>query len=130
MTTTKDRSKERLAHRRPAHSSGVPRMLLAATLAAGSLGLFFAGRLAHVLRSVRISYDDTPPANGTGPHLPNEDQVAGTWLEIRGKVKQRWGALTDDEIAKGEGKLEELAGTIQKNYGGAKADVLAQLRKL
>ncbi len=60
----------------------------------------------------------------------NEDQVAGKWREIKGKVKQKWGDLTDDEIAQVEGKLEELAGKIQQKYGGTKADILAQLRKL
>ena len=109
------------------------RVLLAAALGAGSLGLFFAERLAHVLRSVRLSYDDTPYANGrkSSTNMPlNEDQAAGRWHEIRGRVKQKWGDLTDDEIAQVEGKLESLAGTIQQKYGGAKADVLAQLRKI
>lgn len=47
----------------------------------------------------------------------NQDIVSGKWQEIKGKVKQQWGNLTDDEITKMKGTHEELQGLLQKKYG-------------
>ena len=47
----------------------------------------------------------------------NKDILQGHWREIKGKVKQEWGDLTDDEIAKMSGSREELAGVLQRKYG-------------
>jgi len=47
----------------------------------------------------------------------NKDIVKGRWKEIKGKVKQQWGKLTDDSIDQMEGSYEELSGALQKNYG-------------
>jgi uncharacterized protein YjbJ (UPF0337 family) len=63
----------------------------------------------------------------------NEDIVKGKWHEIKGKVKQQWGKLTDDDIAKLKGSYEELSGVIQKNYGyqkdKAQSEIDAFLKK-
>ena len=50
----------------------------------------------------------------------NEDILKGKWKEIKGEVKQKWGKLTDDDLAQVEGKEEELVGLLQKRYGYAK----------
>ena len=50
-------------------------------------------------------------------HTMNWDQVQGSWKQFKGQVKQKWGDLTDDEIDRVEGRQEELAGLIQKQYG-------------
>jgi uncharacterized protein YjbJ (UPF0337 family) len=47
----------------------------------------------------------------------NKDIVKGHWTEIKGKLKQQWGKLTDDDIVKMEGNYEELRGKLQKAYG-------------
>jgi len=47
----------------------------------------------------------------------NKDIFKGKWKELKGKVKQQWGKLTDDDIAKVEGNYEELEGLLQKSYG-------------
>lgn len=57
----------------------------------------------------------------------NRMEMGGWWNEMKGKVKQRWGELTDDDFAQTEGKLEELAGRIQRKYGGAIEDIRRQL---
>lgn len=57
----------------------------------------------------------------------NWDQIAGKWQEVKGKVRQKWGDLTDDDMAKVKGKREELAGVIQKRYGIAKEDADKQI---
>jgi len=50
----------------------------------------------------------------------NEDILEGEWKEIEGEVKQKWGKLTDDDLAQVEGKEEQLLGLLQKRYGYAK----------
>ena len=50
----------------------------------------------------------------------NRDVLAGSWKELRGQVKQRWGKLTDDDMTQIEGSLERLIGSIQKRYGYAR----------
>jgi len=50
----------------------------------------------------------------------NEDILKGKWKEIKGEVKQKWGKLTDDDLAQVEGKEEQLVGLLQKRYGYAK----------
>jgi len=47
----------------------------------------------------------------------NWDQITGGWKELKGKIKQQWGNLTDDDIKKMEGNREEFEGTIQRRYG-------------
>ena len=47
----------------------------------------------------------------------NEDQVAGQWNLIKGKAKERWGRLTDDDLDVVDGKLDQLVGQVQKAYG-------------
>lgn len=45
------------------------------------------------------------------------DIIKGHWKEIKGKLKQQWGKLTDDDITTMEGNFEELSGKLQKSYG-------------
>lgn len=47
----------------------------------------------------------------------NEDIVKGNWKEIKGKIRQQWGKLTDDDITKMQGTYEELEGKLQSTYG-------------
>lgn len=53
----------------------------------------------------------------------NWDQVEGNWTRIRGKVKERWGKLTDDDLDRIEGKREQLLGKIQEKYGDERAKI-------
>jgi uncharacterized protein YjbJ (UPF0337 family) len=52
----------------------------------------------------------------------DSDRIKGTWREIKGKVQERWGELTDDELDMIEGRQEQLVGIIQKHYGYAKEE--------
>lgn len=47
----------------------------------------------------------------------NEDIIKGHWNEIKGKLKQQWGKLTDDDITQLKGSAEELGGLLQRRYG-------------
>ncbi len=50
----------------------------------------------------------------------NNDRIEGKWKEMRGKIKEQWGKLTDDELDQAEGKWEQLSGLVQQRYGKAR----------
>jgi uncharacterized protein YjbJ (UPF0337 family) len=50
----------------------------------------------------------------------NWDRVEGNWKQFKGKVKQKWGKLTDDQLDVISGNRDELVGKIQESYGIAK----------
>ena len=50
----------------------------------------------------------------------NWDRIEGNWKEMKGRIKQQWGELTDDDFTVMSGKREELAGRLQQRYGYAK----------
>jgi uncharacterized protein YjbJ (UPF0337 family) len=57
----------------------------------------------------------------------NWDRIEGNWKQFRGKVKQQWGKLTDDDLNVVAGKRDTLAGRIQEAYGIAKDETEKQL---
>ncbi len=50
----------------------------------------------------------------------NWDRIEGNWKEFKGKVKENWGELTNDDLDKIEGKRDQLIGSLQKRYGYAR----------
>ncbi|HEY9101850.1 CsbD family protein [Chitinimonas sp.] len=58
----------------------------------------------------------------------NWDIVEGNWKQFSGKVKERWGRLTDDQLDQIAGRRDQLAGRIQESYGITKDEVEKQLR--
>lgn len=50
----------------------------------------------------------------------NKDIIQGHWHEAKGKLKQKWGKLTEDDLSQLEGTYEALEGLLQKKYGYAK----------
>lgn len=67
--------------------------------------------------------------NRTGTRTGTQDQAEGTWDEIKGKIKQTWGKLTDDDVASFRGNWDELSGTIQRKYGEAKEKISEQINE-
>jgi uncharacterized protein YjbJ (UPF0337 family) len=57
----------------------------------------------------------------------NWDTVKGEWKQFRGKIKEQWGKLTDDDLDRIEGKRDQLVGAVQKRYGVAKDEAEKQL---
>ena len=53
----------------------------------------------------------------------NEDQFKGKWNIAKGKLKQKYGDLTDDDLTYTEGKSEELLGRLQEKTGETKDDL-------
>ena len=52
----------------------------------------------------------------------NEDTLKGQWTQLKGKVREQWGRLTDDDVDQVHGKGEQLVGRIQERYGIARED--------
>ena len=59
----------------------------------------------------------------------NNDRMEGAWKEFKGKVKEQWGKLTDDEVDEAEGKWDRLSGMIQQKYGQTKDEVEVEVRR-
>ena len=57
----------------------------------------------------------------------NWDRVEGNWKQFRGKVREKWGKLTDDELDEIAGRKDQLLGKIQERYGIAKEEAERQL---
>jgi uncharacterized protein YjbJ (UPF0337 family) len=45
------------------------------------------------------------------------NRIEGNWKQLKGKIKEQWGNLTDDDLDKIAGKREQLEGKIQEHYG-------------
>jgi len=57
-------------------------------------------------------------------------QMKGSWNEVKGKLKQKYGQLTDDDLAFAEGKDDELLGRLQKRLGRTKDELRAEIEKM
>lgn len=55
--------------------------------------------------------------------MVNRTGVKGNWDEVKGKLKQKWGALTDDDLIYEEGKEDELYGRIERRVGEGKDNI-------
>lgn len=49
--------------------------------------------------------------------MVNKNIIEGQWTTVKGKVKEKWGKLSDDDLTRIEGKRDQLLGAIQKAYG-------------
>lgn len=50
----------------------------------------------------------------------NWDTIEGSWKEVAGRAKAKWGDITNDEWATIKGRREEMVGLVQKRYGQAR----------
>ena len=60
----------------------------------------------------------------------NKLRFKGSWNEIKGKLKQQYGNLTDDDLVFAEGKNDELLGRLQKKLGKTKDEARQMVEKL
>jgi uncharacterized protein YjbJ (UPF0337 family) len=58
----------------------------------------------------------------------NWDRIEGGWKQMTGKVKEKWGKLTDDDLTAISGKQDQLVGRIQERYGIAKDEAERQVK--
>lgn len=60
----------------------------------------------------------------------NRDMLRGQWNQIKGRVKNAWGELTDDDLSRTEGDWDQLVGKIQERTGQVREDVERGLNNL
>jgi uncharacterized protein YjbJ (UPF0337 family) len=57
----------------------------------------------------------------------NEDTFKGQWMQLKGKVREQWGKLTDDDVDQIQGRSEQLIGKLQSRYGIARDEAKRQV---
>jgi uncharacterized protein YjbJ (UPF0337 family) len=62
-----------------------------------------------------------------GAKRMNWDRIEGNWKQLKGKIKEQWGELTDDDIDRIGGKRDQLAGRLQETYGIGKDEAEQQI---
>ena len=60
----------------------------------------------------------------------NRDTAQGNWQQLKGKIKQKWGKLTDDDLTRAEGDKDYLVGKLHEQYGLAKDRAKDELHDL
>ena len=58
----------------------------------------------------------------------NKDTVEGNWKQLKGKVKEQWGKLTDDDFDVIAGKRDQLVGRIQERHGISRDEAEKQVK--
>lgn len=58
----------------------------------------------------------------------NKDTIEGNWSELKGRVKEQWGKLTDDRLDEIAGRRDQLAGEIQQAYGISRDEAEKQVK--
>ena len=53
----------------------------------------------------------------------NQQTLQGNWNEIKGKLRSKWGELTDDDVMAFNGDIDQMIGTIQKKTGAARENI-------
>jgi uncharacterized protein YjbJ (UPF0337 family) len=59
--------------------------------------------------------------------MKNWDNIAGNWTQWKGRVRERWGKLTDDQLDVVAGRRDQLSGRIQEIYGVTRDEAERQL---
>ena len=59
----------------------------------------------------------------------NQEQTSGNWKIFKGKIKEQWGKLTDDDLKVLEGSRDQLVGSVQKRYGIEKEEAERQVNE-
>ena len=60
----------------------------------------------------------------------NTTEIKGNWNELKGKLKQKYGELTDDDLKYAEGKDDELYGRLQQKLGKTKEEIKKEIDNL
>ena len=53
----------------------------------------------------------------------NRDTLAGNWKQFRGKIQEKWGKLTNDDLDEIDGRREQLVGRLQELYGRERGEL-------
>lgn len=55
--------------------------------------------------------------------MSENQELKGLWHEIKGKIKERWGQITEDDLTSAKGSFENLLGIAQRKTGAAKREI-------
>jgi uncharacterized protein YjbJ (UPF0337 family) len=59
----------------------------------------------------------------------NEDTLKGQWTQLKGKAREKWGKLTNDDLDLIQGRAQQLVGQIQERYGVAREEAERQVKE-
>src|SRR5262252_547014 len=82
-------------------------------------------------RGCRICIDpltENGDSTGGGGSAMNEDTLKGQWNQLKGKAREKWGMLTNDDLNVIQGQTEQLVGLIQQRYGIARDEAERQVK--
>ena len=71
-----------------------------------------------------------PNQKRNGMDSPEKQQAEGNWTQFTGRLKEAWGALTDNDLDRFEGKRDQLAGCIQEATGESREVVERELSRI
>lgn len=60
----------------------------------------------------------------------NNEQLDGKWLQFKGKLKEAWGNLTDDDLDLFNGKKDQFYGKLKEHYGIGKEDAEKRISEI
>lgn len=58
----------------------------------------------------------------------NEDTLKGQWTQLKGKVREQWGKLSNDDVEQVQGQTQQLVGRIHERYGIAREEAERQVK--
>lgn len=61
---------------------------------------------------------------------PGEQQTRGNWKQFKGRLREAWGSLTDDELDRFEGRRDQLEGHLEEKTGETRVDIRRRLDDL
>ena len=61
--------------------------------------------------------------------MATDDILKGKWKQMRGKLQEKWGELSDDELDEAKGERSQVVGLLQEKYGYAKAEAEAKFNE-
>jgi uncharacterized protein YjbJ (UPF0337 family) len=90
-----------------------------------ALNALIASGSSNNCKAIRFSLEPSAPKliimrNIQRSFSMDWNRVEGNWKQVKGKVKEQWGKLTDDDLNVIEGHRDQLEGKIQERYGIAK----------
>ena len=84
---------------------------------------------SRLLRGAALNFSNQR-LNHKTPQTMTKLEIKGSWNDVKGKLKQKYAQLTDDDLLFVEGKDEELVGRLQKSLGRTKEEIRAEIAAL
>jgi uncharacterized protein YjbJ (UPF0337 family) len=89
----------------------------------------FASEAPQPIRQTALTVDKGQHVETERELDMNRDTLKGQWTQLKGKVRQEWGKLTDDDLDKIQGNYEMLVGRLQELYGRSREETEKDLER-